>query len=188
MPGGDYRDALRERAGWRPGGRAAARRATASGWGSTAGPPAYTVGQRQGLGVALGEPRYVSRIDPLTNTITLGRRAGPRDDARSNSNGPASSPATRPAAGVPFRAEIRIRHRATPIPATVRPASPSEPARGGRWLVETDDPGLGRGARARPPCCTTATSCSAAGASRGRAARGDQTRPRRPRGGLAVVA
>ena len=38
------------------------------------GTAAYTVGQRQGLGVALGEPRYVSRIDPLTNTITLGRR------------------------------------------------------------------------------------------------------------------
>ncbi len=40
----------------------------------------------------------------------------------------------------PFRAEIRIRHRATPIAATVRPATPSEPARGGRWLVETDMP------------------------------------------------
>ena len=38
------------------------------------GAAAYTVGQRQGLGVALGEPRYVSRIDPLTNTIQLGRR------------------------------------------------------------------------------------------------------------------
>ena len=47
---------------------------TASGSGSTAGTAAYTVGQRQGLGVALGAPRYVSRIDPLTNTITLGRR------------------------------------------------------------------------------------------------------------------
>jgi len=42
--------------------------------GEHGGTPAYTVGQRQGLGVALGEPRYVSRIDPLTNTITLGRR------------------------------------------------------------------------------------------------------------------
>ena len=40
----------------------------------------------------------------------------------------------------PFRAEIRIRHRATPIAATVRPATASEPARGGRWLVETDTP------------------------------------------------
>ena len=42
--------------------------------GEHGGVAAYTVGQRQGLGVALGAPRYVSRIDPLTNTITLGRR------------------------------------------------------------------------------------------------------------------
>ena len=41
---------------------------------STVGTAAYTVGQRQGLGVALGQPRYVSRIDPLSNTIQLGRR------------------------------------------------------------------------------------------------------------------
>ena len=45
--------------------------ATVGEHGGTAG---YTVGQRQGLGVALGEPRYVCRIDPLTNTIQLGRR------------------------------------------------------------------------------------------------------------------
>ena len=38
------------------------------------GAAAYTVGQRQGLGVALGEPRYVSSIDAGTNIVTLGRR------------------------------------------------------------------------------------------------------------------
>src|ERR671920_1719623 len=73
VPGGDYRDALRDRAGWTPtpgplfdvdGERVGEHR----------GAPGYTVGQRQGLGVALGEPRYVSRIDPQSNTIQLGRR------------------------------------------------------------------------------------------------------------------
>ena len=39
-----------------------------------------------------------------------------------------------------FRADVRIRHRAAPIPATVRPATAGEPARGGRWIVETDAP------------------------------------------------
>ena len=39
-----------------------------------------------------------------------------------------------------FRAEVRIRHRAAPIPATVRPATDSEPSRGGHWVVETDTP------------------------------------------------
>jgi tRNA-specific 2-thiouridylase len=32
----------------------------------------YTVGQRRGLGVAVGKPAFVSRIDPSTGTVTLG--------------------------------------------------------------------------------------------------------------------
>ncbi len=34
----------------------------------------FTVGQRRGLGVAVGEPRYVIGIDPVTSTITVGRK------------------------------------------------------------------------------------------------------------------
>lgn len=34
----------------------------------------YTIGQRRGLGVALGEPRYVVRIDAAANTVVLGTR------------------------------------------------------------------------------------------------------------------
>jgi tRNA-uridine 2-sulfurtransferase len=37
------------------------------------GYPFYTVGQRKGLGVALGEPMYVTEIVPETNTVILGR-------------------------------------------------------------------------------------------------------------------
>ena len=33
----------------------------------------YTIGQRQGLGIALGFPAYVVRIDATTNQITVGR-------------------------------------------------------------------------------------------------------------------
>ncbi|MCR5452534.1 MAG: tRNA 2-thiouridine(34) synthase MnmA [Lachnospiraceae bacterium] len=32
----------------------------------------YTLGQRKGLGIALGKPVFVSRIDPKTNEVTLG--------------------------------------------------------------------------------------------------------------------
>ncbi|MCD8149479.1 MAG: tRNA 2-thiouridine(34) synthase MnmA [Clostridiales bacterium] len=32
----------------------------------------YTVGQRKGLGIALGQPMYVKKIDPAANTVTLG--------------------------------------------------------------------------------------------------------------------
>jgi tRNA-specific 2-thiouridylase len=34
----------------------------------------FTVGQRRGLGVAVGEPRFVVRIDAGTSTVVLGRR------------------------------------------------------------------------------------------------------------------
>jgi tRNA-uridine 2-sulfurtransferase len=130
VPGGDYRDALRTRAGWRPepgplldgdGTRV----------GEHAGTAAYTVGQRQGLRVALGQPRYVSRIDPLTNTIQLGRREDL--ETRVFTVERASFIVPRTPAG-PFRASVRIRHRATPIEATVSPL-------GGRcWTVRTDTP------------------------------------------------
>lgn len=32
----------------------------------------YTVGQRKGLGIALGKPAFVTKIDPATNEVTLG--------------------------------------------------------------------------------------------------------------------
>jgi len=32
----------------------------------------FTIGQRRGLGVATGEPRYVTGIDPGTSTVTIG--------------------------------------------------------------------------------------------------------------------
>ena len=138
VPGGDYRDALRERAAWTEeagpivdadGERVGEHRGTA----------AYTVGQRKGIGVALGAPRYVSRIDPTTNTIQLGRR----EDLETRQFGVervsfvADSTGARPG---PFRADVRIRHRSEPIAATVHPATPDEPTRGGRWIVETDQP------------------------------------------------
>ena len=34
----------------------------------------YTVGQRKGLGIALGEPAYVVALQPDTNRVVLGRR------------------------------------------------------------------------------------------------------------------
>ncbi|MCS6980361.1 MAG: tRNA 2-thiouridine(34) synthase MnmA [Flavobacteriales bacterium] len=36
------------------------------------GYPFYTVGQRKGLGIALGHPVFVTRIDPDTNTVYVG--------------------------------------------------------------------------------------------------------------------
>jgi tRNA-specific 2-thiouridylase len=34
----------------------------------------YTIGQRQGLGIARGHPLYITQISPKNNTITVGGR------------------------------------------------------------------------------------------------------------------
>lgn len=38
------------------------------------GYPFYTIGQRKGLNIALGHPAYVTKLDPVNNTVTLGKR------------------------------------------------------------------------------------------------------------------
>ncbi|MFI5226069.1 MAG: tRNA 2-thiouridine(34) synthase MnmA [Candidatus Limnocylindrales bacterium] len=137
VPGGDYREALRERAGWVPA-EGPLVDADGTAVGTHGGSAGYTVGQRRGLGVALGEPRYVSRIDPLTNTITLGRRRDLETTTVVLDDGSfvAGAAPSRSA----FRAAVRIRHRGHPVAATVRPATDHEADRGGRWIVETDTP------------------------------------------------
>ncbi len=42
--------------------------------GTHAGYPFYTIGQRKGLGIALGVPAYVVDIIPETNTVVIGRQ------------------------------------------------------------------------------------------------------------------
>ncbi len=144
VPGGDHRAELRTRGDWSPEPGpvldADGRRV-----GEHNGAAGFTVGQRKGLGVALGEPRYVSLVDAATNTIVLGRREDletrriPLDGGTFIAGDP---PEGREAGGTwrPFRAKVRIRHRAPLVEATIRPATDDEPARGGRWVVETDTP------------------------------------------------
>jgi tRNA-uridine 2-sulfurtransferase len=140
VPGGDYREALRDRAGWQPT-PGPLLDADGTRVGEHAGAAAYTVGQRQGLGVALGAPRYVSRIDPVTNTIQLARRQDleTRTFTVERATFVAGRPPTGPR-GPAFPASVRIRHRAAPVPATIRAATPRQPTRGGRWIVETVEP------------------------------------------------
>jgi tRNA-specific 2-thiouridylase len=136
IPGGDVRGALRDRAGWSPG-RGPVIDGDGRRVGQHDGAAGFTPGQRGGLGIALGQPRYVSRVDPVSNTIVLGRREDLEtttftlDDVGFIDDDPPAPT---------FRAAVRIRHRATPMPCTVRRAKDDEPARGGRWLVETDEP------------------------------------------------
>ena len=130
VPGGDYRDALRTRAGWQPVPGPVVD-ADGKRVGEHQGTPAFTVGQRQGLGVALGSPRYVSRIDPISNTIQLGRREDLETHELTIERASFIAPRV---TDEPFRASVRIRHRATPIDATVSPLGDR------RWSVRTDIP------------------------------------------------
>ena len=76
VPDDDYRGFLRRRHGlddlaggpfvWAETGETV---------GAHEGYPFYTVGQRRGLGLALGEPAYVVRIEPETNTVVVGPRS-----------------------------------------------------------------------------------------------------------------
>jgi tRNA-specific 2-thiouridylase len=138
-PGGDYRAVLRERAGVsaaRPGpvvdgdGRVIATHDGVAG---------FTVGQRGGLGVAVGEPRYVSRIEPETDTIVLGRREDleTRAIVVDRVSWTLGDP---PAEDV--RVLAQVRHRARPVAARVRRDGGDRGASGapGRWVVETDEP------------------------------------------------
>ncbi|HEX9952866.1 MAG TPA: tRNA 2-thiouridine(34) synthase MnmA [Rubricoccaceae bacterium] len=78
------------------------------------GAPFYTVGQRRGLGLALGEPAYVIAIDVATNTVTVGPRSALGARALA-------------ADGVVWGAAGRFADE-TPVLAQVRAHGPAEPA------------------------------------------------------------
>src|SRR5262249_46086734 len=124
------RGALRTRAGWTP---AAGPILDSEGdrVGEHAGAAGYTVGQRQGLGVALGEPRYVSRVDPLTNTITLARREDLETTTLELEDGRFLDDDLN--AGDGRRVSLRVRHRGSLVPATLHRGA-------GGWTAELAQP------------------------------------------------
>jgi tRNA-specific 2-thiouridylase len=85
--------------------------------GTHSGIEGFTIGQRRGLGIALGSPRYVVQIEPMTRTVTIGGRESLEkiglEASRFNWQGP------RPDGPVPCLAQIRAQHKA--VPATVEP-------------------------------------------------------------------
>jgi tRNA-specific 2-thiouridylase len=73
VPGNDYRAFVEDRVEMAPG---ELRDASGTLLGEHRGVAAYTLGQRKGLGVAVGEPRFVTDIDVQRNIVTI----GPEDD------------------------------------------------------------------------------------------------------------
>jgi tRNA-uridine 2-sulfurtransferase len=135
VPEGDVRAALAGRAGWRPAPGPAVDARDGTVLGEHAGAAAFTVGQRRGVGVAVGEPRYVSRVDAASNTIVLARRS--ELETRFFSIEEATFVGGSPPGGR-FRALAQVRHRATPVAATGT-RGPGAGA-GGPWAIATDEP------------------------------------------------
>ena len=77
----------------------------------------FTIGQRRGLGIAVGEPRYVVQIEPTTRTVTVGSRAS------LNRPGLIASKFNwqidEPAGPIACEAQIRAKHHAVPASATI---------------------------------------------------------------------
>lgn len=86
--------------------------------GTHRGLPAYTIGQRSGLGVAAAQPLYVLALDVARNAVVVGT-AGELGQRRLRT-GPVNW-VVGAAPIQPFAAEVQIRYRAHAVPATVVP-------------------------------------------------------------------
>jgi tRNA-specific 2-thiouridylase len=77
----------------------------------------FTVGQRKGLGVALGKPVFVTRIDASSATVHVGDEA-----ALAVEHAQLADVFLADGVTLPLRARVRVRHRHDGAPATVSPS------------------------------------------------------------------
>ncbi|MBX3427278.1 MAG: tRNA 2-thiouridine(34) synthase MnmA [Pirellulales bacterium] len=83
--------------------------------GRHAGIESFTVGQRKGLGIALGEPKFVVRIEPDTQRVVLGDRV---DLGRTRLTARDCNWLLDPAA-LPAHGLVQVRYNSPPAPAAI---------------------------------------------------------------------
>lgn len=88
----------------------------------------YTVGQRKGLGVAIGKPAFVTSVDAETGTVHLGN-----EDALYTRSAKLSDVVLAPGIKLPCAASVRVRYRHEGAMATVRASDSS-----GQGLASAD--------------------------------------------------
>ncbi|MBS0207818.1 MAG: tRNA 2-thiouridine(34) synthase MnmA [Planctomycetes bacterium] len=93
----------------------------------------FTIGQRKGLGVAFGEPRYVVRIDADTRRVVIGTREqlGRTRFTANRANWLIDAPES------PFECAVQIRYQSRAVPARVTPLAD------GRLDFELHEPATG---------------------------------------------
>ncbi len=84
----------------------------------------FTIGQRKGLGVAVGHPLYVIGIDASDNKVTLGERESLLRKGLVARQINCLSPRVKDAVAMPCTAKIRYNHQ--PQPATLTMTGPDE--------------------------------------------------------------
>ena len=74
----------------------------------------FTIGQRKGLGVAMGEPYFVTRIDNTTNRVVIGKHEelATSELVANETNWLADL------SGDSFRCSAKIRYNSSAVPAT----------------------------------------------------------------------
>jgi tRNA-specific 2-thiouridylase len=114
VPDGDYRAFVRARL---PQAEGVIADAAGNVVGRHEGVAGFTVGQRRGIGVAVGEKRFVTGIDPELNVITIGRE----EDLMARSLQADRVSWTSAAPAGPMRCDAKIRYRTPAATALVEP-------------------------------------------------------------------
>lgn len=101
--------------------------------------PFYTVGQRKGLGIALGKPAFVLKINPQKNTVMLGDADRLMTEYMLVEQPNWVNADALPAEGL----AVRIRYRSKPIPCTLKKLNrlwEEKDAKGDLYLVHFHEP------------------------------------------------
>ena len=115
IPDGDYRKFLEERVTPQPGNIVDA---SGNVLGQHRGIEFFTVGQRRGLGMASGKPRYVIRVDPDNNQVVVGPEEALYRERMWASR--VSYIQGHPPAG-PLEVGVKIRYKSREAPALLQP-------------------------------------------------------------------
>ena len=90
----------------------------------------FTIGQRKGLGIALGRPRFVIRLEPAQHRVVVGAR----EELERTSLTASAANWLIDVPKQPFRCQVKIRYRSRAVGALVGPLP------NGRFSVAFDEP------------------------------------------------